>query len=92
MIKVNIGSHQRIRLVKLRIVIEIISTLNLSRTFISSIPNLQDSAATPCYTVLHDELNLSMDALETMATSLSTPLEVAIEYATRGVGLLQEKV
>jgi len=104
-IKVNVGRHQRIRLVKPCTVIEIIPTVNLSHTSISSISNLQGSVATPCYTVLHDELNLSMDALETMTfglthlhqicsmtTSLPTPLEVAIEYATRGVGLLQEKV
>ena len=87
--------------------IEIVSNIVLLHTipFISSISKLQGSAATPCYTVLHDELNLSMDALETMTfglahlhqicsmtTSLPTPLYVATEYAKRGVCLLQGKV
>ncbi|PAV74136.1 hypothetical protein WR25_12770 isoform C [Diploscapter pachys] len=73
--------------------------------FLNSHTTLQGSAATPCYTVLHDELNLSMDALETMTfglahlhqicsmtTSLPTPLYVATEYTKRGACLLQEKV
>ena len=69
------------------------------------ISSLQGSAATPCYTVLYDSLNLSMDALETMTfglahlhqictmtTSLPAPLYIATQYTKRGSTLLSEKM
>lgn len=59
--------------------------------------DVQGSARTPRYTVLVDDLNLSMDELEGMTyvltydhqivnlpTSLPTPLYVANRYAERG--------